>query len=225
MTWQKFLATFLDISESEIMGIVSDNVSGAETVKRLINDRHEKKLQLLATALSGEDDLGKVVRAHIHIEHELQELIIFAAPSPAQLKKFENMEFSEKLHLALVLGLKAELKPALTAIGTLRNRFAHKLDMKIGEEIANNLIATFAPPARQRLQALVQGTLSALPRMQKLGAEELPRIKVQAFFIELFDEVGEERQRLALEKMRRSSEMNIYADGEAAAKSQGKTYE
>jgi hypothetical protein len=70
--------------------------------------------------------------------------------------------------------------------------------MKIGEEVTNDLIAKFKPPARERLQALVQGTLSTVPR------EELPRIQVQAFFIQLFDEVGEERQRLALEKMRHS---------------------
>jgi hypothetical protein len=126
-----------------------------------------------------------------------------------QLKKFKDMEFTEKLHLALVLGLSAELKPALTAIGTLRNDFAHKLDTKIGKEMANNLIATFAPPVRQRLRALVQGTLATLPGPSKLGVEELARIQVQTFFIQLFDEVGEERQRLALEKMRHSSALNI----------------
>jgi hypothetical protein len=111
------------------------------------------------------------------------------------------MEFFEKVQLALAFGINAELQPALNAIGNLRNKFAHKLDMKIGEEEANNLIATFRGPSKQRLQALLQ-ELANVPSARKVTSEEVARSKVQAFFIQLFDEVGDERLRLAMEKMR-----------------------
>jgi len=83
-------------------------------------------LESLSGALRNEDDLGKVVRAHIHIEHELQEFIFFAAPVPDQLKSFDSMEFTEKVQLALLLGLTPDLKAALNATGRLRNKFAHR---------------------------------------------------------------------------------------------------
>jgi hypothetical protein len=41
-----------------------------------------------------------------------------------------------------MLGLNVHLKPALTATGKLRNKFAHTLGMKLREEEAGNLTAT-----------------------------------------------------------------------------------
>lgn len=58
-------------------------------------------------ALRGEDDLGMVVRAHIHIEHELRGLITAAAPKPDQVK-FSEMDFDATIRLALILGLHPE---------------------------------------------------------------------------------------------------------------------
>ena len=100
---------------------LSDEVEAADWVS--IRDRI---LWRMANALFAEfkrdaDDLAVVVRAHLHIEHELDELIYFAAPNPTHLK--ERMEYSEKVWLALVLGMNAELKPALNAVGNLRTNF------------------------------------------------------------------------------------------------------
>ncbi|HEX9271286.1 MAG TPA: hypothetical protein VGA01_03620, partial [Candidatus Binatia bacterium] len=153
------------------------------------------------------DDLGKIVRAHIHIEHELQELIFIAAPNPTHLKPFERMEFSEKVQLALVLGLNAELKAALNATGNLRNKFSHRLDMKIGEEEVSNLIATLPSPAKQQFETLLRIALSDLPNTPALEGEALSyfnsQIKATVFLIQMFDEVAKERHRLAFEKMQR----------------------
>jgi hypothetical protein len=155
--------------------------------------------------LGAQDDLGTVVRAHIYIKHELRDFIFFAAPSPAHLKGFDDMEFSEKVRLALVLGLNAELKPALNAAGKLRNKFAHRLDMKIGEEEAKNLISQFSPQAKQRFQARLSSTLSGVTSTQKLPSKARSyfkaRIQVMVFFVQLFDEVAEERHRMAFEKL------------------------
>jgi hypothetical protein len=59
------------------------------------------------------DDLGLVVRAHLHIEHELREFIISAAPSPKHVD-FTKMDFAGAVRLALVLGLDPTLQQALS---------------------------------------------------------------------------------------------------------------
>jgi|SRR6516162_55979 len=81
----------------------------------------------------------------------------FAAPVPGPLKSFDTMEFTDKVQLALLLGLTPDLKSALNATGRLRNKFAYKLDMKIGEDEAKNLITTLTPSAKQRFQARFGG--------------------------------------------------------------------
>jgi hypothetical protein len=206
----KFLAKLLGVNESEIKSISglsfkTDVPDRLVIFQSLLDERRKKRFESLSAALSTEDDLGKVVRAHIHIEHELQELIFLAAPRPDHIKRFENMEFFEKVQLALVLGLNADLKPALSATGTLRNKFAHRLDMKIGEEEAKNLIATLTPRAKQRFQAHLNDALSAIPSSAALAGEALSyfnaQIKVSVFFLQLFDQVAEERHRLAFEKI------------------------
>lgn len=147
---EKFLANLLDVDEAEITsidGLKFDLVGVGQDVTaiELLLERYKKKMQALATALDTEDDLGRVVRGHIHIEHELQQTIFFAAPNTDQLKSFERQEFSEKVRLALVLGLKSDLASALNAAGNLRNKFAHRPDMKLSKEVANNLIAALPP--------------------------------------------------------------------------------
>ncbi len=59
--------------------------------------RNEEFLQLL----DGEDDLGMVIRAHIHIEHELREFIVAAAPQPAELK-LSDYDYASTLKLAIL---------------------------------------------------------------------------------------------------------------------------
>ena len=207
---RKFLAKLLDVNESEIKEIAGPSATldvndQLVNLKGLLDARRQRRFKSLSAALRNEDDLGKVVRAHIHIEHELQELIFFAAPGRVHLKRFDNMEFSEKVQLALVLGLNAELKPALTATGTLRNKFAHRLDMKIGEEEAKSLIATLTPPAKQRFQVLLGEALLGVPKAPVLKGEARSyfdaQIKVSVFFLQLFDQVLAERHRIAFEKM------------------------
>jgi hypothetical protein len=105
------------------------------------------------------------------------------------------MEFSEKVQLALVLGLNGELRPALNAAGNLRNKFSH----------TENLTATLTRPAKQRFQALLKSTLATLSSTSSLTGAGLSyfraQIQVMVFFLGLFDEVAKERHRLAFEKI------------------------
>jgi len=205
---KKLVAKLLDIDEAEIASLAGlsfkldapNNAFG-----RLLEERQRRRLEALSAALTNEDDLGKVIRAHIHIEHELQDFIFFAAPMPDQLKSFDTMEFTDKVQLALLLGLTPDLKVALNATGRLRNKFAHKLDMRIGEDEAKNLISTLTPSAKQRFQARLDDALSGLPKNAALAGEALvyfnTQIRVSVFFLQLFDQVSRERHRVALEKI------------------------
>jgi hypothetical protein len=115
------------------------------------------------------------------------------------------MEFSDKVSLALVLGLRADLKPALNAAANLRNDFAHELDMNLGEERLKNLIATLTPSAKQRFHMALKIALSEAVGSPKLSAEAMSffrrRTQLIIFFLQLFDEVAKERHRLAFERL------------------------
>ena len=205
---KELVAKLLDIDEAEIasLGGLSFQLDApSNAFGRLLEERQRRRLESLSAALRNEDDLGKVVRAHIHIEHELQGFIFFAAPVPDQLKSFDSMEFTEKVQLALLLGLTPDLKAALNATGRLRNKFAHKLDMKIGEDEAKNLIATLTPSAKQRFDARLDDALSGLPENTPLADDALAyfntQVRVSVFFLQLFDHVSRERHRVVLEKI------------------------
>lgn len=91
----------------------------------------------LNEALLNEDELGMIVRAHLHIEREVTEFIR-ARLSPPEALPALDLEYSGRVKLALALGLSCEFKKALNFVGTLRNKFAHQLDAKITKQDANN---------------------------------------------------------------------------------------
>jgi hypothetical protein len=76
--------------------------------------------------LNREDDLGLVVKAHLHIEHQLAEFIQVSMPSPDRCD-WTRVGFAAKLEIALGLGLPEHLRKPLEAVGKLRNSFAHNL--------------------------------------------------------------------------------------------------
>jgi hypothetical protein len=107
---KRFLAKFFDVEEDEITHIegLTFDVPGAPdeaSLIRLVGERHKRKMQNLAEALTSDDDLGKVVRGLIHIEHELEEVIYFASPNPDYF--FTPPDFTDKVRL----GLQTQLLP------------------------------------------------------------------------------------------------------------------
>ena len=227
---KKFVAKLFDLDEAEVTqidGLKFDLAGGTDglTLNDLLLERHKNKMQALAMALESEDDLGKVVRGHIHIEHELHQIIFFAAPNPDQLKSFERQEFSEKVRLALLLGLKSNLGSPLNAAGTLRNKFAHRLDTKLNKEMADNLVAALPPALKARCQTILSNALASpalKPQIEARLGRPLPevahpfdllngearvhaeaRMDVIAFFLCLFEELANERHRFAFEKIQR----------------------
>lgn len=75
-------------------------------------------------ALAGEDDLGVVIRAQIHVESSVIE---FINQKISDLKSLRRLRFGQRVELACELGLNSELKSPLEKLGDLRNDFAHKI--------------------------------------------------------------------------------------------------
>lgn len=89
-------------------------------------------------ALSGEDELGVVIRAHFDLGARLLELLGLLGKDEDHLRKV-NLEYSQCVDVAVALGLGQEHARGLRAFGNLRNEFAHKLDSKLSDSRINNL--------------------------------------------------------------------------------------
>jgi hypothetical protein len=70
--------------------------------------------------LRGEDPLGAVVRAHIHVEARLNLVLEALTPRPNDLPK---LRFEQRAKLAVALGLDDTILPALIERGRIRNAF------------------------------------------------------------------------------------------------------
>jgi uncharacterized protein YutE (UPF0331/DUF86 family) len=100
----------------------------------------ERQLEL-TKFLMGDDPLGMVLRAHMHIE---EELIKFIAARDHPEKDIPR-GYARCVELALNLGLREEFRKQLSALGRLRNRFAHRLDATIEKEDAETFDAAHEP--------------------------------------------------------------------------------
>ena len=83
--------------------------------------------------LQREDDVGLVLLGHIHIEHQLIELISEVLPYPERCD-WQKINYSTKVNLAHSCGLPERLRDSLNKIGKLRNDFAHNLDASISKD-------------------------------------------------------------------------------------------
>lgn len=95
----------------------------------------------LFKALSGEDNLGVVIRALIHMEHELDKFIDKMLLKPDELK-LNN--FGMRLKVALACGLRQDLKKPLQILGKIRNDFAHQLNTDLTEVHVEELRKSFS---------------------------------------------------------------------------------
>ena len=102
--------------------------------------------------LQGEDDLGVVIRAHIHIEQQLNELLGLLCYNFNSLEKKAGLSYFKKVCLAEALGLMPEMSEILKSLGNLRNDFAHKPDMEIDNSNASRLYDAFSSDGKKILQ-------------------------------------------------------------------------
>jgi hypothetical protein len=113
--------------------------------------------QAFFKALLGEDELGVVVRAHIHVEASLNEFIEAVIPFP---ERAPNLRYQQRIQLACAFGLKEEHAPALKILGELRNAFAHKLNTALTMESVRRLYNALSPTAREGTELAYRNTKS-----------------------------------------------------------------
>lgn len=103
--------------------------------------------------LDAEDELGAVVRAHIHIESCLNALVEGWMVSPSHLAKMQ-LDYAQKVELAVALGLKEQYSAPLRALGTLRNAFAHRPGTAITKDRADSIYKSLHQDDKNLVQAV-----------------------------------------------------------------------
>ena len=117
-------------------------------------DEREEKLH---AALQGEDELGVVVRAHIHIEFHLMKLVELFFQSPEYLSK-TALEYDQKVILAMACGLNPQFASPLRVLGKIRNRFAHNIDSSLDAQQVRNMYEAFSPLNKEIIQKAFRDT-------------------------------------------------------------------
>jgi hypothetical protein len=83
--------------------------------------------------LQREDDVGLVLRGHLHVEHQLIELPSALLPV-AERCDWGKISYRAKVELAYGCGLPKDLKELLERLGSMRNGFAHTLDVSLSKQ-------------------------------------------------------------------------------------------
>lgn len=102
-------------------------------------------------ALFQEDDLGAVIRVHLHIESFVNEIIQVLVPYPDELKPI-RLDYFGKVNLLGALGVEpANLKVLLT-LGNMRNKFAHNLNYQLDSSNVKGLYESLGSDLKEKLQ-------------------------------------------------------------------------
>lgn len=104
-----------------------------------------------------DDELGSVVRAHLHVEHLLDKLLKRLFPNVEPLDRLQ-LEYSDKVTLLEAFGYSSSMTRPLAAIGKLRNDFAHKLDFVLTADRMDALYQSLDPEGKQVVQTSYQRT-------------------------------------------------------------------
>lgn len=92
--------------------------------------------------ISVKEDWAKLIVAHIYLDHIITSVLDEHLDHPDSYLK-GHRPFSEKLVLCQALGyFRDEFGAVLTAVNTVRNKFAHKLVFDVSDEVKRNLFRT-----------------------------------------------------------------------------------
>ncbi len=110
-----------------------------------------------------EDDVGLVLKGHLHVEHQLIELISMSLPFKERCD-WSRIGYRGKIELALSCGLPNDMRLPLKRIGTLRNNFAHDLGANIEKKKVMDIYNGLSERLREGIKAYVatgrQGTFN-----------------------------------------------------------------
>jgi hypothetical protein len=118
------------------------------------------------------------VRAHIHIEARLNRVLEALTPFPEQLPK--GLRYEQRVRLAVALGLSEEILKPLKILGDIRNDFAHALDVKLTDEMANRLWQSFSKDDKDTILQAYGNTQS---QFKETGMPEFSKADARHRFI------------------------------------------
>jgi len=90
----------------------------------IISPEASNDMEALIQHLAHEDEMGRILRAQLHLERLLLDYICKQVERPDYIEK-KNFGFAARLNIALALGLDEELGAPLKEINLMRNDFAH----------------------------------------------------------------------------------------------------
>lgn len=141
-------------------------------------------------ALAGEDELGVIVRAHIHIENQVERFLAAVLPAPHELG---SLNYATKVRIALACGLRPDLKPALKSLGALRNKFAHEPGKVLSAGDADAILASLG--SREKA-ALAKGFTQLTADHPMKAAEAAAKQRVSFYLATLWASMISERMRV-----------------------------
>lgn len=142
-------------------------MTDARALARAISEVDQKDF---FAAMAHDDPLTVVIRATIFLENQLIGFIEDNVASPAQLKKL-RLDYDGRIYLAAVLGLRPSLVTPLSALGNIRNKFAHRLNAKFTEADADNFYKNFSSEDKLFIEKVYQQT------RKKLNSDKPEKIK------------------------------------------------
>ena len=150
--------------------------------------------------LTAEDELGVIIRAHIHVEASLNEIVVALVPFPDDLPR---LNYEPKLKLACALGLKQDRFQPLKRLGDLRNSFGHRLDATLSDSKVNELYGALCTEDKDLIAAAYKMTNdqrgdSNPPAFDTLPAKDrfvLIAVMLKAFLVAAAHEAREKKSR------------------------------
>lgn len=135
--------------------------------------------QEFLNVLQGEDELGVVIRTHIHIEASLNALLSNLMKEKKEFNE-ARLTYAQKVRLACALALNAKHANSLLMFGKIRNKFAHRLDETLNAELVKPLFESFSVEDRQRFN---KDIFSELSEYSKDGAKNFQSLDPKDQFI------------------------------------------
>jgi hypothetical protein len=122
--------------------------------------------------LFAEDELGAVVRAHIMIEAQVNEIIeglVFDS------RNLPSLRFEQRARLMVALGASEDLLGPLTELGRIRNAFGHRLDSKITVAMVDKWFNSFSESDRAMMERANEKTRTDLGQPPAKLVEHEPK--------------------------------------------------
>jgi hypothetical protein len=119
-----------------------------------------------------EDELGAVVRAHIHIEASLREFVDVKMKSPSPLPR---LTYEARLRLAVALGFNEKHFESLKFLGDIRNAFSHNLETKLTDESMTELYSKMPSEMQQSVLTHFTEVVASRPGMPSVYSAMSPK--------------------------------------------------